>query len=88
MEIPRKIYMDVENRRVYLAIEVNKNRYNEMTGAQPGVDNSNVAIICYEWTHGTRRWISMLGSSIYSDVWLVYQMCSWISRSTRTTSML
>ena len=74
MEIPRKIFMDVENRRVYLAIEVNKNRYNEMTvyapGAQPGVDNSNVAIICYDWTHGTRRWISMLGSSIYSDVFV------------------
>ena len=27
MEIPRKVYMDVENRRVYLAVEVNKNRY-------------------------------------------------------------
>ena len=39
-------------------------------GAEPGIDNSNVAIICYEWTHGTRLWVSLLGSDIYSDVFV------------------
>ena len=74
MEIPRKVIMDVENRRVYLAIEINKNRYHGMTvyapGASPGIDNSNVAIICYQWTHGIREWITLLGSEIYSDVFV------------------
>ena len=28
MEIPRKVVMDTENRRVYLAIEINKNKYH------------------------------------------------------------
>lgn len=29
MEIPRKVIMDTENRRIYLAIEINKNRYHD-----------------------------------------------------------
>jgi hypothetical protein len=74
MEIPRKVIMDIDNRRVYLAIEINKNRYHDQTvytpGAQPGVDNSNVAIVCYSWTHGVRNWITLLGSEIYSDVFV------------------
>lgn len=74
MEIPRKVYVDIENRRVYLTIEVNKNRYNGMTvyapGALPGEDNSNVAIICYEWTHATLLWTSLLGSPVYSDIFV------------------
>jgi hypothetical protein len=77
MEIPKKVFMDVENRRVYLAIEVNKNRYHDQTvyapGAQPGIDNSNVAIVCYQWTHGIRQWITLLGSEIYSDVFVALQ---------------
>lgn len=28
MEIPRKVLMDTDNRRVYLAIEINKNKYH------------------------------------------------------------
>jgi len=72
MEVPRKVVMDIENRRVYLAIEINKNKYHESTvydpGAQPGVDNSNVAIVCYSWTHGVREWVTLVGSSVYSDV--------------------
>jgi len=71
MEIPRKVYVDVENRRLYLVVEVNKNSYNLRTvyapGAQPGVDNSNVAIICYEWTHAVRLWTTLVGSPVYSD---------------------
>ena len=74
MEVPRKVYMDTENRRVYLAIEINKNKYHDRTvyqpGAQPGLDNSNVAIICYSWTHGVREWVTLVGSEIYSDVFV------------------
>ena len=36
MEVPRKIYMDIDNRRVYLAIEINKNSYYGRTVFQPG----------------------------------------------------
>ncbi len=71
MEVPRKIIMDTENRRVYLAIEINKNKYHGRTvyqpGAQPGIDNSNVAIVCYSWTHGVREWVTLIGSEVYSD---------------------
>jgi hypothetical protein len=72
MEVPRKVLLDTENRRVYLAIEINKNMYHGRTvyapGAFPGVDNSNVAIVCYSWTHGVREWVTVVGSEIYSDV--------------------
>jgi hypothetical protein len=77
MEVPRKVYMDTENRRVYLAIEINRNKYHDRTvyapGAQPGVDNSNVAIICYSWTHGVREWITVVGSETYSDVFVDFE---------------
>jgi hypothetical protein len=77
MEVPRKVYMDTENRRVYLAIEINRNNYHDRTvyapGAQPGVDNSNVAIICYSWTHGVREWITVVGSETYSDVFVDFE---------------
>ena len=29
MEIPRKIKIDIENKRVYIGIEINKNKYHD-----------------------------------------------------------
>jgi hypothetical protein len=31
MEVPRKVYMDTENQKIYLAIEINKNKYHDRT---------------------------------------------------------
>jgi hypothetical protein len=36
MEVPRKVWMDIDNRRVYLAIEINKNEYYGRTVFQAG----------------------------------------------------
>ena len=36
MEIPAKVVMDVENRRVYLVIDINKNKSHGQTVYAPG----------------------------------------------------
>jgi hypothetical protein len=71
MEIPRAVKIDVVNRQVYCAIEINKNRYLGRTvyepGAQPGTDNSNVAIVAYSWEYGTRLWVAVIGNPYFTD---------------------
>jgi len=71
MEIPRAVRVDVENKRIYLAVEINKNKYHGRTvyapGALPGQDNSNVAIIGYAWNYGTRLWVTVVGNEQFLD---------------------
>lgn len=56
---------------VYIAVEINKNKYHDRTvyqpGDRPGLDNSNVAIVGYSWTHGVRTWTTVLGDNTYQD---------------------
>lgn len=40
---------------------------------QPGTDNSNVAIVCYSWTHGIREWVTVVGNDVFSDVFVDLQ---------------
>jgi hypothetical protein len=58
MEIPREVKVDLANQQIYISIEINKNKYLDRTvyspGEDPGLDNSNIAIIAYKWTHGIR----------------------------------
>eukprot|EP00347_Sterkiella_histriomuscorum_P007679 403347989 len=71
MEIPRTVRVDIDNSRIYLGIEINKNKYHGRTvyqpGALPGDDNSNVAIIGYSWNYGTRLWTTVIGNEQYMD---------------------
>jgi hypothetical protein len=56
---------------LYLALEVNKNKYNGRTvyapGALPGQDNANVAILGYSWTFGVLEWTTVIGNPTYQD---------------------
>lgn len=71
MEIPKGIRVDVDNQRIYLAIEINKNKYHDRTvyapGALPGPDNSNVAVIGYAWSYATRLWVTLVGNPTLMD---------------------
>lgn len=69
MEQVRGIHADPDNDMIYLAVEINKNKYHNRTvydaGSDPGFDNSNVAIIAYSWTHGVMQWTSVIGNPEY-----------------------
>jgi hypothetical protein len=51
---------------IYIAVEINKNWYNNKTvyapGALPAEDNANIAIIAFSWTHGVRMWTTVIGN--------------------------
>jgi hypothetical protein len=72
MEIPRAIRVDENYKLIYVAIEINKNKYHNRTvyspGELPGLDNANVAIVAYSWTHGVRQWVTVVGDKQYQDV--------------------
>lgn len=36
MEIPRAVRVDLDNERIYLAVEINKNKYHDRTVYEPG----------------------------------------------------
>lgn len=69
MEIPRAIRVDPAYKLIYIAVEINKNKYHNRTvyspGDLPGLDNSNVAIIAYTWTHAVRQWVTVIGDKTY-----------------------
>jgi len=56
---------------VYLAVEINKQEYFNMTvyppGSPPGEDNANVAILGYSWSFGVREWTTVIGNENYTD---------------------
>lgn len=78
MEIPKRIKVDIDNKRLYAAIEINKNKYNDRTVYAPGdlppTDNSNVAIVSYTWDYGVREWVTVLGDKYYSDYFLDFDV--------------
>ena len=53
MEQSVGVKVDINNEMIYLAISINKNKYNNMTIYQPGdesgEDNANIAIIGFSW---------------------------------------
>jgi hypothetical protein len=53
MEAARGVKVDLDNNMIYLAVEINKQKYHGSTvyapGDSPGEDNSNVAIHGYSW---------------------------------------
>ena len=71
MEIPKKVKIDPLNKMIYVALEINKNKYNNRTvylpGELPPIDNSNVAIVGYSWTHGVKTWVTVVGDEIFGD---------------------
>ena len=56
---------------MYLAVEINKNEYHGRTvyapGEDPGIDNSNIAVIAYEWRYAVREWITVCGNEKFLD---------------------
>lgn len=71
MEQPKGIKVDIDNDKLYLAVTINKNKYHNRTvyapGSAPGLDNENIAIICYSWTHAVRLWTTVVGNPLYPD---------------------
>jgi hypothetical protein len=71
MEAARGVKIDLDNKMVYLAVEINKQKYHGRTvykpGTYPGEDNANVAIIGYSWTHGVRMWTTVIGNENFTD---------------------
>lgn len=65
MEIPKLVKVDLNNKFIYVALEINKNSYHDRTvyapGVKPPIDNSNIAIVAYSWTHGVRMWVTVIG---------------------------
>lgn len=51
MEAARGIKIDLDNKMVYVALEINKQKYNERTvykpGTPPGEDNGNLNLLHY-----------------------------------------
>lgn len=72
MERSVGVKVDLRNEMVYLAVEINKNIYNNRTvynpGALPPKDNANIAIIGFSWTHGVRMWTTVIGNEHYTDM--------------------
>ena len=70
--------VDIDNKRLYVAIEINKNLYNNRTVYAPGdlppSDNSNVAIVSYTWDYGVREWVTILGDKQYSDYFSAFEV--------------
>jgi len=66
MEQVKGVTVDTENEMIYLAVEINKNKYHGRTvyapGALPGIDNSNIAIIGFKWVFGVREWVTVCGN--------------------------
>jgi hypothetical protein len=56
---------------IYVALDINKNKYHNRTvyspGSLPPNDNSNVAIVGYSWTHGVRMWVTVVGDDTLTD---------------------
>lgn len=79
MEATSGVKIDTDNDMIYLAVEINKNKYHGSTvyqpGGNPGVDNANVAIHGYSWTHGVRLWTTVLGNENFTDQFS--RMQSW-----------
>jgi hypothetical protein len=71
MEAARGVKIDLDNKMIYLAVEINKQSYHGRTvyspGSAPGEDNSNVAIHGYSWTHGVRIWTTVIGNVNFTD---------------------
>ncbi len=71
MEAARGVKVDLDNKMVYLALEINKQKYHDRTvykpGTEPGEDNGNVAILAYSWTHGVRMWTTVVGNEVFTD---------------------
>ncbi|CDW88139.1 neurohypophysial n-terminal domain containing protein [Stylonychia lemnae] len=71
MESVRGVKVDLDNQIIYLAVEINKQKYFGRTvyqpGNLPGEDNANVAIHGYSWTHGVREWTTVIGNENYTD---------------------
>lgn len=71
MEAARGVKVDIDNNMIYLAVEINKQKYHGRTvyepGEFPGEDNSNVAIHGYSWHHGVRMWTTVIGNVNFTD---------------------
>jgi hypothetical protein len=71
MEAARGVKVDLDNKMIYLAVEINKQKYHDRTvyapGSAPGEDNSNVAIHGYSWEHGVRIWTTVIGNVNFTD---------------------
>jgi hypothetical protein len=71
MEAARGVKVDLDNNMIYLAVEINKQKYHGRTvynpGDAPGEDNSNVAIHGYSWQHGVRTWTTVIGNVNFTD---------------------
>ena len=71
MELPKQVKIDTKNKLIYVAVEINKNKYHGRTvyapGELPPIDNSNVAMVAYSWTHGVRLWVTVLGDKKLGD---------------------
>jgi hypothetical protein len=66
------VNIDFSNEMVYLAVEINRNKYHDSTvyspNSKPSMDNSNIAIIGYSWTHAVRLWTTVVGNENYADL--------------------
>jgi len=66
MEQLKGVRVDSQNEMIYAAVEVNKNKYHGMTVYEPGTlpdpENSNIAIVAYDWKFATRQWVVVAGN--------------------------
>lgn len=71
MEAACGVRIDLDNNMIYLAVEINKQKYHGSTvyppGGNPGQDNANVAIHGYSWSHGVRIWTTVIGNENFTD---------------------
>jgi hypothetical protein len=79
METARGVEIDLDNRMVYIAVQINKQEYHNRTvykpGKEPGEDNPNIAIVGYNWNHGVRIWTTVIGNENLTDTFGKFQ--SW-----------
>lgn len=70
-ELPKAVYIDVDNSRIYVVVDINTNRYYDRSvyapGEAPTSDNPNIAIFAFSFDFGTRLWVTVLGDSSNID---------------------
>lgn len=59
------IFIDSENERIYVVLDVNTNKYHERTiyspGDLPSFTTPNIAIVALSFEFGTRLWVTLVG---------------------------
>lgn len=65
----RGVHLDAQTDRVFVALDINVNKYLNNTvykgGEKPQKNNANIAITCFDEHHATRLWTAVVGDPTY-----------------------